>query len=364
MRNLHKVAAGGYAYAGLASWVFQKLDPILKLLPTLVHDSIALKDRISGLPVPEGSTMYLLDIKDFFLSGHAVPLAEDVAQQLDDSTLASLLKDSLTFLLDNQFIDPLPNGELGYILKCVLGTGMGLLHSGHVANLAFYARVEKKVMHTCTPQHGIISYSRYFDDIIIIAASRASGEEFISLLLHHQAYFKILCTEVSQVGAKYLDTWIDIRGSHVIVYPMLDKEIILLRIDSGHHKHVHKSWPGALVRRTFSISTFPHVVHANILKGKYVRCNASTFTIARMEQAIANYSGSNNKSLSCATPSTQIYTLMAETRLPSMLTWYRIAGLENSRPPRDPCSHMLEEQTSFFTCKSEWPQWPSTMHKH
>ena len=97
MRNLHKVSANGYAYAGLASWNFQKLDPVITSLPTLVPDSIALEDRISGLRVPEGSVMYLLDVKDCFRSGNSFNLAGDVADQLDNSMLARLVKDAWFF---------------------------------------------------------------------------------------------------------------------------------------------------------------------------------------------------------------------------------------------------------------------------
>ena len=152
MRNLHKVGADGYAYAGLAAWVFQQLDPFVQQMPSLVKDSFAFKAAISALALPSGACLYQLDIKEFFLSGEAPTVATDVAGAFEPP-LKPLLLEAIMFLLDNQFVAALPHDTTDpshLYLRCVLGTGMGLQHSGHVANTAFYERVEKHVLPFCT----------------------------------------------------------------------------------------------------------------------------------------------------------------------------------------------------------------------
>ena len=71
---------------------------------------------------------------------------------------------------------------------------------------------------------------------------------------------------------------------------MLDKEVIPLRFDSGHHPHVHRSWPVSLVERTFKLASQPHQSHAHELVDKYVRCNASAQTVSFMRHAVASRS--------------------------------------------------------------------------
>ena len=105
---------------------------------------------------------------------------------------------------------------------------MGLQHSGHVANTAFYERVEKHVLPFCTLQHGIISYSRFYDDILIVASSRDAGRDLIQRLKQHQSYFLLVCSGVSQTGLKHLDVWVDITGACIRVEPKLDSEVIPL----------------------------------------------------------------------------------------------------------------------------------------
>ena len=80
----------------------------------------------------------------------------------------------------------------------------------------------------------------------------------------------------------------DITGIHINVAPMLDKEVIPLRFESGHHSNVHRSWPAAVVNRSFDLASQPSMSHAHSLIDKYVRCNASAPTLSLMRQAVAN----------------------------------------------------------------------------
>ena len=82
--------------------------------------------------------------------------------------------------------------------------------------------------------------------------------------------------------------YVDISAAHVVVTPMLDKEVIPLRLDSGHHPHVHCGWPAAVVNRAFNLAAKPCPSHAVELIQKYVQCNASAFSLSLMRQSVAN----------------------------------------------------------------------------
>ena len=86
--------------------------------------------------------------------------------------------------MENQFVYSV---ALQAFFRCFHGTGMGLKHSGHCANLAFYSAVEKYFVHAL-PQHGIEQYVRYHDDIFILFDSKEAMITFLRPLMISSAY--------------------------------------------------------------------------------------------------------------------------------------------------------------------------------
>ena len=157
-RPLHKAIQP--AFAGFSAWLVMKLKPILHSLCHVIQDSHEFKRRVHNAAFPAGSQMATVDVKDFYLSGSAAEVSRDVSS-LFQGGLAFLIQEAIFNLLDNQFIYA---SLLQSFYRCFHGTGMGLKHSGHCANLAFYVAV-KRVFVTKLHQHGISLYVRYHDDM-------------------------------------------------------------------------------------------------------------------------------------------------------------------------------------------------------
>ena len=91
---------------------------------------------------------------------------------------------STAFLLDHQFVvsDLIPE----HTYKVVRGTGMGLRHSGAVANASFLTLVEHDFVTDSMEDrlhisYGISHYCRFKDDSFFIAEHRSSGMELFQL---------------------------------------------------------------------------------------------------------------------------------------------------------------------------------------
>ena len=118
--------------------------------------------------------MVVVDVKNSYLSGLPSEVSEDVAS-LFDPPLRELIKVVIYNLMDNQFVYA---SILQTFYKCFHGTGMGLKHSGHCANLAFYAAVEKAFVHRLHT-HGIALWLRYHDDIFAVFIDKPSMDNFL-----------------------------------------------------------------------------------------------------------------------------------------------------------------------------------------
>eukprot|EP00973_Karenia_brevis_P085920 11916898-Karenia_brevis.AAC.1 len=73
------------------------------------------------------------------MSGSAQQLTDDAVKIIDDLKLRKLARDVIWWLLDHQYVvNPLD----GSLHKVVLGSGMGLRHSGELADAALVGRAE------------------------------------------------------------------------------------------------------------------------------------------------------------------------------------------------------------------------------
>ena len=288
LRNLHKVR--DYAFEGLSRWLRSQLAPIVASLPHMVKDSFAFRDAVHGIPLTQSTAMYQLDVKDFFLSGDCWDLAYDVASYfVDFPDLRILVGDVCAFLLEHQYVklDRSSNKMDGIQLKVVKGSGMGLLHSGDVANLSFNARAERALL--ITKPASIVAYHRFFDDIWLLSHSRSDAHLFIRDLIHHANPFVVKCTAVVGKGKalKHLDVLLDTSADTIYVSPALDKEVIPLSAHSAHTPGVHNSWPGSIVRRARNLASCDSHSHVEALIRKYEMCNASQLSLRLMHKAAA-----------------------------------------------------------------------------
>ena len=120
-------------------------------------------------------------------------------------------------LLDNQFILA---PHLPHMYKCHKGAGIGLILSAVVANLAFYAKVERHFLDRLQ-EFGIDIYIRFFDDIWILARSMDHLRTFIDFMKARSSYFTIKVTEISSSCVDYLDLIVEVENGTLGSQPSL-----------------------------------------------------------------------------------------------------------------------------------------------
>lgn len=273
--------------------------------PRLQEISREFKRKVFGATFSSGSKQTTADIKDFFLSGDLRDLVGDICHYFSGD-MQILVRDVMTFLLNTEYVIPLSNASMckegiegldgdTIVYKVVRGSGMGLIHSGHIANLSFFHRVERIL---CQPHRlrglGVIHYKRYFDDIWVCFSDRTLMTEFYSQVRMLANHFKVTADNVASVGiaVKYLDLATvlrDLRDDGVVhVAPELNKPVIPLLTTSGHPWHVHLGWPCALMQRVFDLAgSLEDACHfGDRLICKYESSNASAATLQVMRSSL------------------------------------------------------------------------------
>ena len=238
---------------GLSAWICWKLRASLMSLTHMVWDCFQFKRAVEHLHVPAGARLCALDLKDFFLSGSANQLA-DYASLAIAPPHRQLVREAITTVLTHQYVQ---SSTANCLHRCVVGAGMGLKHSADIANLAFYYAVEKPCF-DAGPQdlasRGVLSYSRYHDDVLLVCTDRIAMLNFVADLKSQCDIFKIVCREVSHQQLQHLDLTIRIEDGTVVVAPTLDKIPIPLAPDSAHPPHIHRGWPCAVYQRIAKLS--------------------------------------------------------------------------------------------------------------
>ena len=231
----------GYPFAVLSRWVMQKLDVHVYNSSLVIKNTEALIDIVKKTPLQGNEVLLKLDIKDFFLSGDGDKLVNDALVDIHDPDL-DLLRSALEFLTENQFVQlPKMKGAKNPTRKsdpifdqwwrCIVGTGMGLPHSGSLANSAFAGRVERTWLsrESTKAAYGIFLYARYMDDIIVVLRRDFKlVRQFIQELSHRSGYFIMQVESCSLAHATMLD--------------------LELYFGPGHKKQV--SWTSARISRT------------------------------------------------------------------------------------------------------------------
>ena len=124
---------------------------------------------------------------------------------------------------------------------------MGLKHSASIASLAFYNAVEAPLFQRRPLRsNGIISYTRFHDDILMIVATRQQALDFVLDFRQNSAYFTVEVRDVSQFFIQHLDLNVSVVDEAIKVGPTLEKVPIPLFPSSADPFHIHKGWPSLL----------------------------------------------------------------------------------------------------------------------
>eukprot|EP00959_Pyramimonas_sp_CCMP1952_P467524 9491775-Pyramimonas_sp.AAC.1 len=112
------------------------LKPKLRQQTHILRDTHDLLKQLGHVEVGAGDVFVRFDIKDFFMSGSHQELVDESSELLDDADDKRIYKILLLAILRNQLISAEGTDRLW---KVELGTGMGLLCSGEVADAAFHS---------------------------------------------------------------------------------------------------------------------------------------------------------------------------------------------------------------------------------
>ena len=216
----------------------------------LISSSKVMVREVQRLRFDDFLMMIKLDIKDFYIVGEHHVLSDAVARLFPDVRLRSLVWDVVYYLLDNQYVaDRGADGETQY--KVRYGTGIGLLHSGDLADAVFFSLVEKKLLEAkAYDEGGVLYWCRFRDDMCFIVNKPGRFKTLLEKMRNLSQFFSLQVEEASTVELRYLDVVLK-RQLHVIeTEPFLKDPGLSRKLarTSAHPVEIHKAWPKMLMR--------------------------------------------------------------------------------------------------------------------
>ena len=237
-------------------WIADVLRPHLQRHPHILRDSQHLLAQLRGVHVPATAKFIKFDIKDFFMSGDHAQLIHESSKPLDGSLL-SAFRIILGAVLRNQLVAI--DGVDNRAWNVAVGTGMGLLCSGEVSDMAFYYMVEHLFLDNerIRSKFGILYYGRFKDDgLLIVDCATMVSARLVAVMKLKSRFFRISVESVSWDECNMLDVTL-YKGAGWQKTGHLDYRVHVkstsiyqpLAATSAHPLHVHMNWPRAMIAR-------------------------------------------------------------------------------------------------------------------
>ena len=244
-RGIHATAP--YSFASVGRWVAAVLRGGMQKYQHIMTCTNDLIEKIKTIKVTSKTWMIKLDFKDLFLTGS---MEENIAAALHHcpKNLHTAMNSALLLLLSTQYVKS-PHFP-DRVWKTVLGSGMGLPHSGEVAESLLATReCECLLDDDFRNKYSILAYLRYRDDGVLLIDDNGDG----NVAFCYRTMFDILMPfvvqveEISQHTVNTLDLTLTInQTTGCIEYQPFIKPTalkVLLNPSSYHTKAVHKAWP-------------------------------------------------------------------------------------------------------------------------
>ena len=196
-----------------------------------------------------------LDIKDFYLNGKPEVLA-NAAGSLFEGKMKGLVVDVKWYLLDNQYVASPHVREA--IFKITRGSGIGVRHSGELADTALYSLVERRLLKQDVLQEfGILKWWRFRDDVLLL---HKVGLDTASLLQKIEGFdstwrFELEADCSNMYNLHYLDIRVGMqfsaRSYEFVSHPEYKSTALKRRLscESMHHSKVHQTWPRMMMEK-------------------------------------------------------------------------------------------------------------------
>ena len=271
-RPIH--ASSEYMLAGLGAWLAKQCRTQMSNANFIIPDTKKFKDDIMKIRPKPTHKFVKLDIAQFFLSGTLHDLVRDTTMGMTGPAKI-LAKRVLEFLLWEQYVSCrwLP----GRVFRTVRGTGMGLVHSGEVADCAYFHRVERGRMDdkSYLARYKIDGYWRFKDDALLLVNDMDLAKQFIWDTMRLADYFVVECEAVSSTQVKFLEVMVEKTYERFVIRPEYKPTNLGIPLDtsSAHPVHVHTSWPKAVLRRAMLLSSTLHGAEAarEVLRQRFIQ---------------------------------------------------------------------------------------------
>ncbi len=170
VRPLH--TSSRYMLSGLSRFLRSVIIPTLKSeAPHILYDSQTLAFELSLLAPRSGDFFIKVDIREFYMTGSPRQITDSILELLHGHSAGQkrLLRRATKLLLNHQYVSHPITCEL---FQVIIGTGMGLPHSGEFANGSLYQTMESSnISHSVLNNFQVRRYWRYRDDALILANS-------------------------------------------------------------------------------------------------------------------------------------------------------------------------------------------------
>jgi hypothetical protein len=273
MRAIHSTSTSPITVG--MRWIRHRLRPVLRSVPCILRDSQHLLTQLKGITVPSRAKLFKFDVKEFFMSGEHRSLVSEVSSLIVSDRRA--FREVLEGILSCQYL--MVPGVPGRWWQVQVGSGMGLMISGEISDLAFYSMVESKFVLKAETKSkfDLIYYGRFKDDgLVILGGSPDSRREFFTEMKRFSRFFKIIVESVSDVSAVMLDVelfkgpqWSATGQLDSILYTKPTSQWIPLSVRSGHPESVHRSWPKGQLARFSRLCT--RRADAELLKQRFIQ---------------------------------------------------------------------------------------------
>ena len=246
-RNIH--AASNWRLSGLSIAVTSVLDRKLNELDHLIKSTKDFTKAISKIKPEAAHKFAKFDIKHFYMSGEPHVLASLCSKAFNDLAWRDAVYDAVFLLLDAQTLNT-PYG----VHKVIRGSGMGLCHSGAVAELAFYVGGEQKLISQLGALE-IALFKRFKDDIIMLFKTFHGLKNATNIIKDGKHPFRIECEDIGR-SVKFLQVRVEVGLKEFLVYPEAKPTALLvprLSMYSAHAPSVLDAWPSCQLKNELQL---------------------------------------------------------------------------------------------------------------
>ena len=250
-RNVH--SGTGNCWQGLGKYVAAKLDPHVQAAPHVVGSPHRFVQQVRDTKLENDDAMIRMDIKDFYMIRSPEFLAKASTAHISERAERELLHDCILFLLSWQYIRL--RHDSPELWRVTQGSGMGLVHSGAVANAAFLNFIEKPTIMDpdLALAFGLKRWIRYHDDIFVIRCNAQLFSSFLATVRQRAAGYIFKVEEVSNSTVNMIGVECSVDRGRITTMAAHKSSGPVLSASSAHPAGVHRSWPAAYLRSVRSL---------------------------------------------------------------------------------------------------------------